>query len=312
MKKTNNKNGKKRGGIVISLVAATSLVIFSLILISLVVNLGRGGRIADSSLDDLQEVIQRVKSSPNAIETTEVFIGPESAIIGYAPHTRRLITKFEAKRIETRSIPIIGWSYSLGEKYTFPEPNGDLEGTFQHDERATFQGYIKERPANCPLEHFCICECINVDLETRELSEYVSHNAFLRCADEQCRIVRDIELPRIIYLKDFMPHKEEYQNQEDEEIRPYPDPNTFFWEGGFIFLRSQKFNLGRKTFLCVDRGLSFFYYRFDDCKGEIIKDREIMKSKRSVAGFTYDYVADFFDLRIINAGSNRVTFEVYG
>lgn len=297
----------KRGGIVISLVAATSLVIFSFILISLIVNFGRGGRLGESPLDELQEVINRVKSSPNAVEITHVVIGPETAIIGYAPGAEEIITNFEAKRIDTTSYPGVYSSLSLREKYVFPQPNGNLAGTFQHGTRATFLGYIKERPGNCPMEHFCICECINIDLETREDSEYPSHNAFLNCGDEQCRIVTGTEIPSRIYLKDFLPKQE-----EDEGPTLYPDPSTFFWVGGFIFLRSQNANLGRYTYLCHDRYVGTFYYRFDDCRGIVIKELKRLRSKRAVAGFTYDYKADFFDLKISNTGANKVTFEVIG
>lgn len=320
----NNIKRKKRGGIVVSLVAATSLVIFSFILISIIVNFGRGGRIADSSLDELQEVIQRVKSSSNVHETIEVFIGPESAIIGYVPYAEKVVTNFEARRIDTTS-NILYWQYQFKEEYTFPEPRGDLEGTFQHGVHATFLGYIKERPDNCPIEHFCICECINIDLETREESDYSSHNAFLICGDEQCRIVRDLDMHPRIHLQDFFPNKNEYQSQEDEEyvdfyerleeledeIELYPDPSTFFWDGGFIFLRSQNANLGRKTYLCIG-DFRNLYYRFDDCRGEILKEEKLIESKRVVAGITQDYMADFFNLRISNTGPNRVSFEVYG
>lgn len=288
------------------LVAITSLALFTTILIAILLNvrLFGTGHIDQTSLEDIRDAINRVKKLDGAIETKQVYIAPESMIIGYAPGAQNVITYFKANRVH---FPTVGFM-SLREPYVFPKDDGDTQGTLQGGERAWFLGYVKRRPADCPTNSFCICECSNVQLNTNKESQYSTEDAFIECGNEKCISINDVNITKKIYLKDFLSYSDIHNEEIKEDNKIYPHPSTFYWTGGFTIIRSDNLDLGRQTRLCF--ALDHYYLRFDECRGLVIKDRTRLIGHRSVAGHTESFVADYLDLEIRNTAPNRVSFSI--
>ena len=270
-------------------------------------------RVFEDSLEDIQETINRIKKIDGATETIEVSIGPESMVIAYFPEHQNIITKYKGVRVSNLVRAPAGLpGFSLGEEYIFPPENNQIKGTLQDLAAPNFLGYIKRRPSDCPTETLCICDCENFELITdTQFSNYKTEQAHIRCASEKCTIITDIKTQQKIYLKDFLKYSKNYEEkQEDEEYQIlYPQPHTVYWEGGFIMVRTTKFELGESTQqVCTGGGL--YYYATSGCAGLVLKDTMIINQKRMIAGHIENYRADFFNLRIKNEGAGTISFEV--
>lgn len=312
---------KKKATLSAMLVAITSLAIFIAMFFAVLFFFrGCDGRYFPSTLDEIESAINRVKATSHAIETIEVFIGPESMIIMYAPEAQNVITKYSAQRM-TGDLKRGAFTVSLnpagpgGEFYDFPPDNGVMAGTLQDLASPNFLGYVKRRPADCPTKTLCVCDCVNFRLTTQE-SIFSTENAFIECEREKCIAISNVEVDNTIQLKDFLKYSGQYQTSEEEEFKAqYPRPDTIRWEGGFIMVRTgrDRYNLGEPTQqVCTraDLGSRYYYYTTDDCYGYVIKDKLFYNQRRMIAGHLQNYMADFFNLRIMNVGPNKIAFEV--
>ena len=302
---------KKKATLSAMLVAITSLALFIAMFFAVLFFFrGCDGRYFPDSLDEIESAINRVKATPHTIETIEVFLGPESMMIIYAPEAQNVITRYEAPEVgEIKKSPAITqFSFDIGANYIFPREDGTIEGTLQNLDAPNFLGYVKRRPAECPTNALCICDCANFRLTTQE-SIFSTQNAFIECEREKCTSVSDVTMDQTIYLKDFIKYNSNYEEADEPSYRRmYPQPHTIHWEGGFIMPRTsrERFELGEIT-QSVCRSTGIYRYFTRECP---VGNTEIFIQKRMIAGHLQNYMADFFNLRIINVGPNKIAFEV--
>jgi hypothetical protein len=322
------------------LIALSSIGLFVIMLLAILSNVRSctTGRIADDSLEDIKDAITRIQRVEGAGEAIEVFIGPESMLIGYAPNHDVITTNYDemSRYFEVNSL---GKStYKLGEQYSFPKiiiEDKDKYNEWMRGDIISFSpamnyyGYVKQRATSCPPNSFCICECMNFQLETKELSTYSSENAHITCGTEKCVRVENVILEEKIYLKDFLGTL--HPEYKDTEYYDYPRLHKMYWEGGFIIPRTREYDLGKQSrYICRIPGRVEIIPRriggvisdvtaipipnvytevpryIDNCE-----DYEILlKEKRMLAGYTHNYLNDFFNLRIKNEGAGKISFEL--
>lgn len=323
------------------LIALSSLGLFVIMLLAILssVRSCTTGRIADDSLEDIKDAITRIQRVEGARESVEVFIGPESMLIGYAPNQEILTTNYDeiSRYFE---VSLVGqYTYRLGKQYTFPKIILEDKDTYNEWMRGddvisfspalNYYGYVKQRATSCPTNSFCICECMNFYLETKERSIYPSDGAHISCGTEKCVSVENVMMDEKIYLKDFLGtiHPE----YKDTEYHNYPSLHRMYWEGGFIIPRTKEYDLGKQSrYICRIPGrVEIIPRRIGGVLSDITaipvpnvytevpryidncEDYEILlKERRMLAGHMENYLNDFFNLRIKNEGAGKISFEL--
>lgn len=301
------KKNKKANEVMLT--TLLSIIIFVIFFTAIVLKARAPNSNAETSLLILnaKDALIRVQKVPEATEVVEIKIRKNSMIIGYAPGHEILLSRFEAREAEMKFTHGAGVQYiSSGIDYVFPKPDGTLKGTFQEG-NPNFFGYVKQRAPNCPTSSFCLCECSDFELVTNPPdSTHRTERAHIKCGVEQCQIVPNVTMDGKIYLKDFIKFRDfsEIQNH-------HPDPNKMFWEGGFIIVKSEKYEIGNLiTQICYKpskyQGDKATWSWSSKCRDD---EEPIVIKKSIIAGNTESYMADIFNLKIINTGAGTIRFE---
>ncbi len=244
------KNEDKKGDVKETLLG---LIIFGIMLVTIILFF-RGcsdGRLeGGSSLEEVKQTIERVNNAnTGTIEILQINIPDNTMLIGYAPGHEAIITRYTDRTIEIETTGIAP-SLNRLEEYTFPQDDGFTEKTLQKDNRANFFGYFKERADTCPLNSLCICECERFELETKtdEAQIHKTFRAHITCAREQCQIIQDIKTESKIKVKDFFSGIDRYNRETwDNGGTIYPNLSSLEWEGGFVIVRTENYEIGEVT-----------------------------------------------------------------